>query len=361
MNASTGMSRRGFTLIELLVVIAIIAILIALLLPAVQQAREAARRSSCRNNLKQLGLALHNYHDVANRFPYARGGTADGNRNNSNANEGSGITMLLPYLDQGPLYNVISGEWSDGTQSVQGFGVSALAGAGEWYLPYTESIPALHCPSSSSPAGGIRNGVARTNYGFSYGDTAFQMGSPVHVRGLFGFRTNFGVGDIKDGSSNTIAMGEIATSRDNGSVLGASVPRDVGTGMLDSPILCFTLANDIPGRYNSGVSLGHWRGRVWGSGMPVYTGVNTILPPNSPGCMQSNSWSHSSRGQLPVTSPHPGGAHVLMADGAVRFISENIDAGNSAAPDVRQHGGPSPYGVWGALGSIAGGEPIGEF
>src|SRR5687767_10159551 len=98
--------RRGFTLIELLVVIAIIAILIALLLPAVQQAREAARRTQCKNNAKQFGLALHNYLDVAKLFPYRRGGTGSTSPV-GNENQGSGLTLLLPYIDQGPLYNQI--------------------------------------------------------------------------------------------------------------------------------------------------------------------------------------------------------------------------------------------------------------
>jgi prepilin-type N-terminal cleavage/methylation domain-containing protein/prepilin-type processing-associated H-X9-DG protein len=363
MKASTQRpSCRGFTLIELLVVIAIIAILIALLLPAVQQAREAARRSTCRNQLKQLGLALHNYHDVAGSFPYGRGGTTGGGRNASNNNEGSGLVMLLPYLDQAPLYNVLSSPQTFGDVSVQAFGPSALAGASSWYEPFGHEIPVLHCPSSQQVPGGHFNGTARTNYGFSYGDTATEMGSRVNVRGLFGFQTSFGIRDITDGSSNTIAMGEIASSRDTRSILGRGIARDVGAGILSSPIECFTFANQgVPGQYNAGVSLGVWRGNVWGSGMPAYTGVNTILPPNSPSCMQSDSWSNSSRGQLPVTSMHVGGAHVLMADGAVRFISENIDTGNIAAPDVTVHGGPSPYGVWGALGSIAGNETIGEF
>jgi prepilin-type processing-associated H-X9-DG protein len=91
-----------------------------------------------------------------------------------------------------------------------------------------------------------------------------------------------------------------------------------------------------------------------------YTGVNTILPPNSPTCLSQDDNSNR-RGQFPVSSYHPGGAHVVMADASVRFISETIDTGNLALPDVRVSAGPSPYGVWGALGSIRGGEITSDF
>src|SRR6187399_3083624 len=122
--------RKAFTLIELLVVIAIIAVLIALLLPAVQQAREAARRTQCKNNLKQLGLALHNYLDVAGMFPHRRGGTDGASATLSNDNHGSGLTMILPYLDQSPLYNQISSTQTFGTTTYAPFGDSSADASG---------------------------------------------------------------------------------------------------------------------------------------------------------------------------------------------------------------------------------------
>ncbi|MCA9113349.1 MAG: DUF1559 domain-containing protein, partial [Planctomycetaceae bacterium] len=135
-------SSRGFTLIELLVVIAIIAILIALLLPAVQQAREAARRTQCRNNLKQMGLALHNYHDNSGRFPLGE----------LYAYNGNWKARILPFMDQGPLYNNFT--WAAASfQSVSGAFIPALAGT---------IVPALNCPSSPLPQVGVSGPNANT-------------------------------------------------------------------------------------------------------------------------------------------------------------------------------------------------------
>ncbi len=352
---------KGFTLIELLVVIAIIAILVALLLPAVQQAREAARRSACKSNFKQLGIALHNYHDTYGVFPYAGGGTG-GSRSNSNSNEGSGFTCLLPYIEQAPLYNQISTSQTYGTTTYPPFGPSAVAGANIPYLLFRQRIPVLMCPSSvASP-----HEWGPTNYGFSLGDTAYNTKDTRNVRGMFGYQTKRGFADITDGSSNTVAMGEIASAgADYMAIPGMGTYRTAETTtnpvMATSPIACLAMATQVPGQFNPGTLTGGWRGQSWASGASGHTGVNTILPPNSPACMTSTTWTDNNRGQLPVTSPHVGGAHILMGDGSVRFVSANIDTGNLADQDVRTLGGASPYGVWGALGSISGKEVVGNF
>jgi prepilin-type N-terminal cleavage/methylation domain-containing protein/prepilin-type processing-associated H-X9-DG protein len=360
--------RRGFTLIELLVVIAIIAILIALLLPAVQQAREAARRSTCKNNLKQLGLALHNYHDVAGRFPPRQGGT-DTTSPNGNSNEGSGFTMLLPYLDQAPLYNQISSAQTFGATTFPPFGDSA-ADATNYELWFAD-IPVLLCPSSPNvkqTVGSRPHGL--NHYGFSAGDSsAFNSHTPApattanamrNFRGLFGRQASRRIADVRDGTSNTIAMGEITSASATGSreVLAATA-RDQGISVSDSPVTCLLTVDGTTGEYLPSIATpSASRGARWSRGVAAYTAVTTILPPNSPSCANTG---YNSSGLYSVTSRHTGGAHVLMADGAVRFISENIDTGNLSLPDIRTVTGRSPYGVWGALGSIAGGETVGEF
>jgi prepilin-type N-terminal cleavage/methylation domain-containing protein/prepilin-type processing-associated H-X9-DG protein len=359
---SSRMKRtRGFTLIELLVVIAIIAVLIALLLPAVQQAREAARRTTCRNNLKQLAIALHNNHDVHNVFPYGRGGTAGTGDELGNRNRASSFVGLLPYLDQGPLYNQMSSPLTIGGVTFPAFGPRTNSTD---YLPYRTDIPVLNCPSSHRK----QQAAGTTNYAFSRGDSsvwASDRNPPSdsssarrrHVRGVFGIQTSRRVSDIRDGTSNTVAMAEVATTQVSRDILGG-VARGVGMQVVDSPITCLSLANRATGQYDWDNTVA-WRGDRWAKGVTSVTGFNTILPPNSPSC--NNETNFRGAGQYPASSHHPGGAHVALADGSVRFISENIDTGDLSQPDVRLLSGPSPYGVWGALGSIDGRETIGEF
>jgi prepilin-type N-terminal cleavage/methylation domain-containing protein len=347
-----GHSRRGFTLIELLVVIAIIAILIALLLPAVQQAREAARRTQCKNNMKQLGLALHNYHDTAGRFPYRMGGTTGAG---TNGDRGSGMTLLLPYFEQSALYNQISGALG----TFPPFGDDC--GDATTYAPWRNDLPPLLCPSSPT----IKHWISLTHYGFSAGDSAWWATPYLSfanarnlVRGPFGFQTNKRIADLSDGTSNTILMGEMTTSKGGRDALGG-VLRGQGNGVVDNPASCLLLANKATGEFNGTGTVSTSRGSRWCNGVVAYMTVNTILPPNSPACTVGADFREA--GQYPVQSRHTGGAHVVLGDGAVRFVSENVDTGNLAVQDVRAAAGRSPYGVWGALGSIAGNETVGEF
>ena len=371
--------RSGFTLIELLVVIAIIAVLIALLLPAVQQAREAARRAQCKNNMKQLGLALHNYHDAFGKFPYSSGGTKVGSANSTDGNwdRASGIVTLLPYFDQAPLWNQIAaGGMINGAGPFQPFGQSPWLTS---YPPWNQKIAMLNCPSESGRGGsGVNDGfdfskMGRTNYGFCLGDTGQninQWDAGRVARGMFYFQSSLGLRDCTDGSSNTILMGEIGVSNGDGTrtdVIG-QVANGVFQGdkgvpwVVTRPSACLAMVSGTA--YIATADVHSTRGNRWADGCPSSTGFQTILPPNSPSCDESG-WDAGS-GVYSAGSRHTGGAHVLMGDGAVRFVSQSIDAGNPASPDVYSAGtasvnGSSPYGVWGALGTAGAGELPSEF
>lgn len=336
--------RHGFTLIELLVAIAIIAVLMNLLLPAVQQAREAAWRVQCRNNLKQLGLAIHNDEATHNRLPPHNGGTEAGDA--SNEGNLSGIVMVLPYVDQAALWTAIAGASNQGGYP------------GEATFPHPPaSLPGLICPSSSAPPPFTTNGMGgpSRSYHLSLGDWCGQflrLTRGVLNPGSGGFaRSPFSPNsgetrqwrDIIDGTSQTVLMGKKALFTSVDELLGNS-----GNEAVATPDLCRELVSG-PSYIGRANPVGN--GRLWATGwnLAVYT-VTTAMAPNSPSCQYFTN----------VTSRHVGGAHVLMADGAVRFISETIDTGNQAAPPPASSVEPGPYGVWGALGSASGGEVVGE-
>ncbi len=350
--------RKGFTLIELLVVIAIIAILIALLLPAVQQAREAARRTQCKNNFKQLGLALHNYHDVFGRFVYRKGGS-DGNAATprGNSNRLSGFMALMPYIDQAPLFNKVAA--GGGTGAKPPGGPEGWAGWAEWDV----TIPAVACPSD-----GLNGDQRRsTSYLFNMGDSAINVRDDRNTRGMFAYQRCVKMRDVTDGTSNTIAMSEGVQSTDFAPVTTTAGSHQyintiaMGVDPRTNPGACLALKS---GSYwVTGTSVKGRRGRAMWDGQAERTGFSTILPPNSPSCAEgANTNADSVHVALAPSSMHVGGVQVLMTDGAVRFISENIDTGNLAAANPAQNSnGASPYGVWGSLGTKGGGEVIGEF
>ena len=357
-----GSFRCGFTLVELLVVIAIIGVLVGLLLPAVQQAREAARRMSCSNNMKQIGLALHNYESSFGRVPYRQGGTSGGGVDQSNQWRASGFVQLLPQLEQGPLYELISSPLTINGINYNPFGDNTRDGS--TYEPWATDIPTLLCPSSPQIKliGTIQFGL--THYGFSGGDSALFITdrSPSswqnamnRVRGMFGRRTDRRFRDITDGMSNTIALGEMTTSRGGREFMGGTA-RNQGMQVVENPSTCLLTVDARTRMYNASVTtVSASRGQRWAGGPVPYTGINTILPPNSPSCTFEGFFT--SVGQYPVQSRHPGGAHVLLADGSVQFVSESVDTGDLTQPSPDAiGGGPSPYGVWGAMGSMAGGE-----
>jgi prepilin-type N-terminal cleavage/methylation domain-containing protein/prepilin-type processing-associated H-X9-DG protein len=340
------MKRRAFTLVELLVVIAIIGILVALLLPAVQAAREAARRMSCTNNLKQLGVALHNYHDTFKTFVPRKQGTTG---TVSNQGRLSGFVGLLSFMEQQPLYDAIQA--GDVANGIPPGGPSAWSGWSVWdNAPVT-----LHCPSDSSAL----DPKVSTNYLFSVGDTIASNRDATQVRGLFANRQGCSIADIVDGTSNTIAMSEHL--RRNFAIGAQSTVRVTeGTatgfgGLATNPAQCLA-AGDGRHFLNPAVVKGR-QGSRWTDGQVEKVGFTTVLPPNAPSCIDgTNPNGDGVNTIMPPSSHHPGGVNSLLADGSVRFVTETIDTGDLGAPSVTQ--GQSPYGTWGALGSKDGTETI---
>ena len=358
---------KAFTLVELLVVIAIIGILIALLLPAVQAAREAARRMQCTNGLKQLGLALHNYHDSCKSFPSVGG---DGGVNNVCGHWVSIYVRLLPYIEQSAradLFNnatvghyPYSGLWTGTTEE-------GCRGPVSTFL----------CPSDGTQFNFANDKqVGATNYVVSYGDS--NIGS--HVTGTDGRRGLVGgykvfrsMGSIPDGTSNTAAFSETLVGR-NGmdDRIGRGVAEVPPTGVpwLENIGVCASKRGPNKTLLSLKDSSPGGRGNSFAMGSALYVGFSTMLPPNSPSCADFNGNGgvvHDSASMYSAASNHTGGVNFGMVDGSVHFISdtvnslsEGIDLATVGDPGKVGAGGRSPFGVWGAYGSIDGAESGGS-
>jgi prepilin-type N-terminal cleavage/methylation domain-containing protein/prepilin-type processing-associated H-X9-DG protein len=360
---SASRSRSAFTLVELLVVIAIIGILIALLLPAVQAAREAARRSQCINNLKQLGVALQNYHDIHQCFPARKGGTSsvagDTARVSGNYLRASAFIALLPFVEQQGLYDLIV----RGDPATPPYGGAPWNGHAIWH----HQVPGYLCPSDPfpQPTSG-QNG--QNNYAFSQGDSITNILDGTSNRGMFAAQHTVNLREVIDGTSNTIAMSERVRASFG---IGGHNPAAVREGTV---ITISTIATG-PGQclaqvqtnglyyVNSGQVKGFF-GTLWCDGQSERVGFTTVMPPNGPSCnINNNPNADTSGGVFAPSSFHPAGVNVVMVDGSVRYVNDSINTGDLTRPEVSQ--GPSPYGVWGAMGSKAGGEGgiggIGEF
>lgn len=309
-SAVSGVRRLGFTLIELLVVIAIIAVLVALLLPAVQQAREAARRSQCKNNLKQIGLALHNYHEQFNVLPYS---SAAATQQSPQLKNNTGWTSLLPNLDQSPMFNLIN--FSVAMGQVNTSGGTIVGGTPLQANNITVSSTKLNvllCPSDSGPQtttftnGNPNYGCAlnvpsyNTSYGFSV-EIGFNWGPSMwqtenrSKRCFFGAWSNTNFRDVSDGVSNTVMVAETTLNVQDGNALTWACTGHVNWGGV-------TFADPV-GNY----SINNWYCCTW------TTPPNKTYKPNFLGEFDAPG------------SVHTGGMHVTMGDGAVRFISQNIN------------------------------------
>lgn len=353
-RTTTFLRRRAFTLVELLVVIAIIGILIALLLPAVQAAREAARRTQCVNNLKQLGVGLQNYHDVHNSFPFGKGGTQPCKSPWGNCYRVSGFIPLLPFIEQQATYTMIEA----GGNGYPPYGPPGWYGWKNWNV----QVPSLLCPSDAHPAP-TPGAVGQTNYAFSHGDSianiTFNQNPVSWNRGMFLENQTIKISMVTDGTSNTIAMSEHLRANFGQGKGGPNVSVKEGmynmlAGINTNPGLC--LATAVGPYYANPSQVKGYFGTLWTDGETERCGFNTVLPPNSPSCSIPGNYccADSHGGLYTVSSNHPAGVNGLFVDGSVRFIGDGINTGNLAAPEVSR--GPSPYGVWGALGSRDGGE-----
>ncbi len=330
--------RKAFTLIELLVVIAIIAVLIALLLPAVQQAREAARRTQCKNNLKQIGLALHNYHDVYLKFPYATSSSIVGRFGIANATNHTWIEFILPFIEQGPLYNQInfnignmdlanytllngkqykfeacpSNPYSTGittdvlsnTAYVNGFydnyGSNPYSATPMCYAPVAGPMADYYATPSDSGFPDCAS-LGNPSYCLAAGSTLFSA-NPAAAPGIFTNNVvSVGIHAITDGTSNTLMIGERKGEKDAYAGLFSGNVHVLPTSMkINSPSLTATAAGGVGGN-------------------PYETNIG-------------------------ASSYHVGGAHFLLADGTVRFISNNID-----------------FQTYNWLGGKSDGQVVGEF
>jgi len=312
---------RGFTLIELLVVIAIIAILIALLLPAVQKAREAARRTECRNNLKQIGLALHNYLDVAGQFPPSF--VADGV--DDTGGEWSIHARLLPFVEQSSIYNL-----ADLSRSYED-----PANAG---VP-SQRIGLYLCPSDIGDRTRTSGGVA-IHYPLSYGYNAgpwFVWDNLTRAPGKGAFAPNarFADRDFLDGMSNTVGFAEVKAFtpyvRD-----GDHFPRptDITAATRDAIAVA---AGSVKGTVISADgSTGHteWTdGRVHQTGCTAVFGPNSVVPVGNgaapdgdfTNCREDKSCTEPTYAAVTSRSYHEGIVNILLMDGSARSVSENLD------------------------------------
>jgi prepilin-type N-terminal cleavage/methylation domain-containing protein/prepilin-type processing-associated H-X9-DG protein len=331
-------ARLAFSLVELLVVIAIIAVLIGLLLPAVQKVREAARRATCQNNLKQIGLALHNHHDTYSKFPL-------GSKNDQLSRwAGPRLTFMLflyPYLEEGATFNKFD-QFALSTPDAFNFG-----GFVPWCgssnslpadAPTAHVVPTLLCPSDGEgdptathyfnydPSTGHKLGTwNRSNYLGFFGDKnygGFFPGYPQNQPAVFGFRYGARLTDITDGASNTMAVGEYLKG-----VSRAEYPEDQrGVHWIDAPGCSQLYTKAAPNSSSPDLFV---------LDVQCYNKPASNLP-----CAGSD-WSLITAASR---SRHPGGVNVVLADGSVRFISQQIN-----------------LSTWQALGTISSGEARGDF
>jgi Protein of unknown function (DUF1559) len=344
----------NFKLRDIFVLTFAVAVLFALVVPAIMAAREQARMMQCSGHLKQLVLAIHNYHDTYKRLPCAMGGT-DGSPLVSNAGSVSGFVGFMPFLEASPFFH----DLMTGTPPGVPAGGSAPWIAGPTKTNFWDTnFPYFVCPSelTSKPKPAE---YGATNYAFCWGDSVasiLDIPDRLPTRGPFQARVYKRFADVKDGLSNTLAFGEIARK--------APSPKHgvvaIAQGIDQDPALC--VAQFEGTRFVKGtkfVKSAQRRGGRWCDGRPYYTGFTTVLSPNSLSCTTTDA--DGTWGIYSASSNHKGVVQVGFLDGGCRVISSSIDCGSpkTVPPDAAQRAGEnleSPYGIWGAIGTIASGD-----
>jgi len=356
---------RGFTLVELLVVIAIIGTLVGLLLPAVQAAREAARQSACQNNLKQLGLAVHNYESTKKRvpghhYPYEFRLLINSGTTMNYGDSVSCFLWLLPFVEEQKVFDDAASQLKNNGGQTSG--------------PFSRVLSVFLCPSERYRRLGPL-GSATINYRANRGDVytaayskcrgVFSPGSTWSGSVTKNTATSFK--DITDGLSNTLMFSEaIIGDSTNLSALPAGVAK-YGSSISDSmaPASCWALVSS--GTYTAiPTDVRYPPGGVWASSCDSDTAIYANAAPNTPRCVNDYNWGAV---VMPASSYHQGGVFATMCDASVRFVSDQVDVGNSTQQQYNDQG-PGNYanawtyskgsirGVWGAVSTIKHGENL---
>jgi prepilin-type N-terminal cleavage/methylation domain-containing protein len=349
------MRRTAFTLIELLVVIAIIAVLIGLLLPAVQKVREAAARTKCQNNLKQIGLAAHGYHELNEAFPHGIQATS----------QATPLALLLPFVEENARYN--SFHFNQNLTLAQANSAGRVGDISVYLCPSDPSTGV--CLDAFPPTGQTAQPQGRSNYfgnlgtnGWIYNSFKSQTKNPTTI-GVFASMDTTRIGDITDGTSNTAMFAEV--KRGGGGNCGststatAATSRPLDVTFVSSSSIWTTTPGDSPGYdpYNSSPilpacntpsTIASYTGLEYEWGFFITTFYTHTVPPNYTGrdCVHNvfnpPNIFPGDVGHLAARSYHPGGVNIVCADGSVHFIADTIQ-----------------MSVWSALGTRAGGEPLG--